>query len=71
MLIDCDGCAMRDLACDDCVVRVLLDAPDSSLEVDEDERRALSVLADCGLVPRLRLVPLGLRVAEVPRSAAG
>ena len=24
MIIDCDGCQMRDLACDDCVVTFLL-----------------------------------------------
>ena len=59
MLIDCDGCAMRDLACADCVVTVLLGAPDGALEVDDGERQALEVLADSGLVPRLQLVPLG------------
>ena len=70
MLIDCDDCAVRDLACRDCVVTVLLRAPESAvavplaqagsgLEVDEGERLALDVLADSGLVPRLRLVPLG------------
>ena len=60
MLIDCDGCAMRDLACGDCVVTVLLGAPPGGVEVDDGERRALDVLADSGLVPRLRLVPLGM-----------
>ncbi|MEX2289742.1 MAG: hypothetical protein WD794_05375 [Mycobacteriales bacterium] len=59
MLIDCDGCAVRDLACGDCVVTVLLGAPPGAVEVDDSERRALDVLADSGLVPRLRLVPLG------------
>lgn len=59
MLIDCDGCAMRDLACTDCVVTVLLGGPPGAVEVDDAERRALDVLADSGLVPRLRLVPLG------------
>ena len=59
MLIDCDGCAMRDLACGDCVVTVLLGAPPGALEVEEGERAALDVLADSGLVPRLRLVPVG------------
>lgn len=59
MLIDCDGCAMRDLACADCVVTVLLGAPPGALEVDDGERMALDVLADSGLVPRLQLVPLG------------
>jgi hypothetical protein len=50
---------MRDLACDDCVVTVLLGTTPGSVEVDEGERRALDVLADSGLVPRLQLVPLG------------
>ena len=59
MLIDCDGCAMRDLACDDCVVTVLLGSTPGSVEVDESEQRALDVLAESGLVPRLQLVPLG------------
>ncbi len=67
MLIDCDGCAMRDLACADCVVTVLLGAEPGNLEMDETEARALDVLADSGLVPRLRLVPLGLpTVPAVP-----
>ena len=56
MLIDCDGCVMRDLACGDCVVTVLLGAPPGVLDVDDGERQALDVLADSGLVPRLRLV---------------
>lgn len=60
MLIDCDDCAVRDLACGDCVVTVLLGLPEAGGEVDAGERRALDVLADSGLVPRLRLVPLGL-----------
>ena len=59
MLIDCDGCAVRDLACGDCVVTVLLDSAGPAREVDAGERRALDVLADSGLVPRLRLVPVG------------
>jgi hypothetical protein len=74
VLIDCDGCAMRDLACGDCVVTVLLGAPPGALEVDDGERAALAVLADSGLVPRLRLVPLGLpavRRAAVPPGEAG
>ncbi|MGI8536529.1 MAG: hypothetical protein ACR2K2_08520 [Mycobacteriales bacterium] len=60
MLIDCDACVLRDLACADCVVTFLLGAPPGALDVDGEERRALGVLADSGLVPRLRLVPLGV-----------
>lgn len=68
MHIDCDTCAVRDLQCDDCVVTVLLGPiglHDEHVHVSDDERRALAVLADSGLVPRLRMVPLG-----VPRTAA-
>ena len=53
--IDCDDCAVRGLGCQDCVISVLLGIPET-LEVDE--RRALEVLADVGLAPRLRLVPI-------------
>ena len=53
--IDCDTCVVRGLACHDCVVTVLL-GPPPELTFDDDERRALDVLAAGGLVPPLRLV---------------
>jgi hypothetical protein len=53
--IDCDTCAVRGLACHDCVVTVLL-GPPPELAFDDDERRALDVLAAGGLVPPLRMV---------------
>ncbi|MCY7396025.1 MAG: hypothetical protein LH468_07730 [Nocardioides sp.] len=53
--IDCDTCVVRGLACHDCVVTVLL-GPPPELTLDDEEQRALSVLADSGLVPPLRLV---------------
>ena len=55
MLIDCDRCVMKDLACADCVVTVLMGPPPES-GFDEEARRALGVLADSGLVPQLRMV---------------
>ena len=57
MLIDCEDCAVRGPACAGCVVSVMLGAPPEGVELDEEERRALAVLADAGVVPRLRLVP--------------
>jgi hypothetical protein len=63
MLIDCDTCAVRDLACGDCVVTVLLGAPPANvgdgpgMELDGAEQAAIAVLAGSGLVPPLRLVP--------------
>jgi hypothetical protein len=88
VLIDCDTCEVRDIACDDCVVSVLLGTPrvpaagqpyaqvlragepgaadqddvgdaGGGVELDDEESRALRVLAECGLVPPLRLAPPG------------
>jgi hypothetical protein len=58
MVIDCESCAVRFSACGDCVVGVLLGMPPGALTVslDAPERHALDVLAEQGLVPRLRLV---------------
>ena len=65
MLIDCDTCVARDIACDECVVAVLLRSPappgaeeaPEPVELDADEHAALGSLAYVGLVPPLRLVP--------------
>jgi hypothetical protein len=57
MIIDCEKCAIRGVGCSDCVISVLLDAP-PRVEFAEPELRAFGALADAGLVPRLRLVPL-------------
>lgn len=57
MLIDCDRCAMRSIACHDCVVTFLLgDAPHGhGADLTSDEVAAVEVLADQGVVPPLRL----------------
>ena len=55
VVIDCDECAVRGPGCRDCVVSVLLGVPETLLD---DERAALEVLAEVGLAPRLRLVPI-------------
>jgi hypothetical protein len=53
--IDCDTCVVRPMACHDCVVTVLL-GPPPELSFDDDEQRALQVLAGSGLIPPLRMV---------------
>ena len=58
MLIDCDTCCMREIACEDCVITVLLGAPDVSHDVSPAEAAAFGALAAVGLVPPLRLVPI-------------
>jgi len=69
MLIDCDSCAARGIGCGDCVVSVILGGPPDGVELDEVECRALAVLADAGMVPRLRLVPSVAHAVSDRRSA--
>lgn len=75
MIIDCDSCVVRNQACEDCVISVLLGVPEVPgsgeerhrepagpgdplpVEFGPVERRALEVLADHGMIPRLRLLP--------------
>jgi hypothetical protein len=68
MIIDCDSCEVRNIACDDCVVSVLLAAPlavdSGDIEWGEDESGALRALAQGGLVPPVRMrTPRGDRAA--------
>jgi hypothetical protein len=46
---------VRGLACGDCVVSLLI-GPPPEVELDAAEQQALSVLAEGGLIPPLRLV---------------
>jgi hypothetical protein len=55
VVIDCDDCAVRGPGCRDCVVSVILGVPET---LSQDERAALEVLAEVGLAPKLRLVPI-------------
>jgi hypothetical protein len=56
--IDCDECAMQGTdACSDCVVTFLCGrAADEAVVIDVAEARALRLLGEAGLVPRLRHV---------------
>ena len=68
MLIDCDRCEMRDIACDDCVVTALLGigaeaGSDSGTELVDETAIALRHLAAGGLAPPLRL--------RIPDAASG
>jgi len=58
MIIDCDSCEVRGLACGDCVVSYVLGPIEwgSGSGIADEERAALAVLADSGLLPPLRLV---------------
>ena len=56
MKLDCSTCELKDIACGDCVVTLLLSLPAPDSQIDEAEEQALAVLADAGLVPQLRLI---------------
>ncbi len=62
--IDCDQCAVRGLACSDCIVSALLGVPDDELTFDDAEQAAIGALAASGMVPPLRLVPKPTTTAD-------
>lgn len=71
MVIDCETCAVRGPACGDCVVSVLLGIPSPApIDLGAEDHRAIDVLADAGLVPRLRLVSTRPDRQDPPRRAA-
>ncbi|KQU57462.1 hypothetical protein ASG84_17135 [Rhodococcus sp. Leaf278] len=78
MIIDCSDCLVRDIACADCVVTVLLGppgmptrsdgrwvGPPSPITLEQEELGAMGVLAEVGLVPTLKLVTDVDETAEV------
>jgi hypothetical protein len=56
LTIDCDTCVMQHTdVCADCVVTFICSRDaDEAIVVDVSEERALRLLSDAGLVPRLR-----------------
>ena len=58
-VISCDDCIMQDTdACADCVVTFICGRePDEAVVIDVAEARAVRMLGEAGLVPRLRQIP--------------
>lgn len=58
MIIDCDSCIMRDIACKDCVVSVLISASSNQShepsELGLEEARVIDLLSSRGMIPPLR-----------------
>jgi hypothetical protein len=59
MIVDCDRCEVCGDACKDCVITVLLGAPPEGIELDGVDRRALHIVGEAGMMPRLQLVDRG------------
>lgn len=59
LTIDCAVCEVRDTdACDDCIVSYLVGhEAGTPVVLDADEKRAVELLADAGLVPASRFAP--------------
>ena len=55
MLIDCEKCELRNVACADCVVSTMPTVPETGLEIGPLERRALGILAAAGMISPLRM----------------
>ncbi|MFV0534565.1 MAG: hypothetical protein ACK5MR_13035 [Cumulibacter sp.] len=58
MIIDCDTCQAKPEACGDCIMTVLVEADPMGTDIDDASANALMTLADGGLVPPLRLIPM-------------
>ncbi len=58
LIVDCDTCAVRGPACGDCAISALLGVPEASApaQLSLEEKRALEVFAEVGMLPPLRLV---------------
>lgn len=67
VVIDCDDCAVRGPGCRECVVSVLLGVPET---LSYEEQVALETLAEAGLAPRLRLVPVRRNRDVSPKGVA-
>lgn len=58
MLIDCDRCEARGLACASCSATAIVPAPGEEYpDLGPAEIRALAVLANAGMIPPLRFTP--------------
>jgi ferredoxin len=60
MIIDCDQCNVRGLACANCAVTFIAGQPagqPAEIELDAADIRALTALASAGLIPPLRYAP--------------
>jgi len=67
VIIDCDSCQVRGLACSDCVVSVLQAPPG---RIDDDQREAIETLSEAGMVPPLRLAVVS-ELSESNRDMTG
>jgi hypothetical protein len=57
MIINCQTCVMREIACGDCVISVLLEIkplPGKNAELTKGDEAAINLLSNAGLVPPLR-----------------
>jgi hypothetical protein len=58
MTVECERCEVRGLACGNCAATFIVSAdPDPDPDLGPAELRALTVLANAGMIPPLRYAP--------------
>ncbi|RNI24408.1 hypothetical protein [Flexivirga caeni] len=62
MRIDCETCPVRDRQCAECMVTALLQLAPLEQRLDEEERRAVDVLASVGLITAHEAVSATARI---------
>lgn len=62
MRIDCETCPARDRHCAECMVTALLQLAPLEQRLDDDERRAVDVLASAGLITAQEAVSATARI---------
>ena len=65
MIIDCDSCSLRDLACKDCVVSFFLNKAEDSVDLSNQTTEALELLSKIAETAETR------RIAAYVRSGTG
>jgi hypothetical protein len=70
MAVDCDTCAVRGPACAGCLVSAVIGAGPGATpgraHLDDAEHRAVLALADAGLLPELRYLPVDAPLDLLP-----
>jgi hypothetical protein len=56
MIVDCDRCVVRGVACQECVITVLFGAPPEGVALEGPGQSARGVMVGVGPLPHLQLV---------------
>jgi hypothetical protein len=66
MAVDCDTCAVRGPACAGCLLSAVVGVTPGRARLGDAEHRAVLALADAGLLPQLRYLPVDAPLDLLP-----